>query len=127
MKRESSRYRAMPFPARIVKPINKLNSNLPSANELSGPRARKIFVIQQAIHVLQANNSRKTIRRILIFDNHPDSLGLVFGYRANRPVHPSSPQRVNPWELILALMLAMGALIGMFWPILRSSLSRTRK
>lgn len=58
------------------------------------------------------------MRNILIFDDHPDSLRLVFGRRANQHVHLSAPQRVISWELILASIVTMGALIGMFWLIL---------
>ena len=121
MKRKSSRYRAMPFSTRVAKPINKLNLSsvsFPPANEHSGVRVRKIFVIKQEIHLPQARDADKRMRRILIFDDHPDSLRLVFGPRANPHVHLSALQRVFSWELILASIVTMGALIAMFWAIL---------
>ena len=65
----------------------------------------------------QANAAGKKTRRILIFDDHPDSLRLVFGRRPNPHVYLSAP-RVISWELILASIVTIGALIGMFWPIL---------
>lgn len=119
MKRKSSRYRAMPFSTRVVKPINKLNLSsvsFPPANEHSGVRVRKIFVIKQEIHVPQARDADKRMRRILIFDDHPDSLRLVFG--SPQPTHLSASQPMISWELVLASILSTGALIGMLWPIL---------
>jgi hypothetical protein len=91
---------------------------LPSASGLPGVHARKIFVIKQELQVPQANAADTKMRCVLIFDDHPDSLRLVFGRRANPHVHLSAPQRVISWELILASIVTMGALIGMFWPIL---------
>jgi hypothetical protein len=121
MKRKSSRYRAMPFPARLVRPIENRHPNLsrlPSASRLPGVRAKKIFVIKQEIHLLQTNAAGNKIRRILIFDNHPDSLRLVFGGGANPHGDLSVPQPASSWDLILVSILTMGALIGMFWPLL---------
>ena len=57
------------------------------------------------------------MRRILIFDDHPDSLRLVFGGGANPHIDLSAPQRVSSWELVLVSILIMVALIGMFWPL----------
>jgi hypothetical protein len=111
----------MPFSVHLVRPIENSHPSLfalPSAGGLPGLRAKKIFVIKQEIRVPRANDVHKKIRSILIFDDHPDSLRLVFGPDANRHVHLSAPQRVISWELFLASILTMGALIGMFWPIL---------
>jgi hypothetical protein len=110
----------MPFPARLVRPIDNRSANLfefPSASGLPGVRAKNIFVIKQEIHLPQTNAAGNKIRRILIFDNHPASLRLVFGRRANPHIHLSAPERVISWELIFVSILIMGALIGMFWPL----------
>jgi len=90
-----------------------------------GIRAKKIFVIKRSSRPfdfrsgqpLPANAARKKIRRILIFDDHPDSLRLVFGRRVNPHAHLSAPPPANSWELILVSMLTMGALVAMFWPL----------
>jgi hypothetical protein len=74
-------------------------------------------VIKQASRLPATNTAGKQIRRILIFDDHPDSLRLVFGRRANPQIDLSMPPRTLPWELVLISMLTMGALIGMFWPL----------
>ena len=91
-------YRAMPFSARLVRPIENRHSNLfdlPSASGQPGVRAQKIFVIKQSRRLRSTNGADKTIRSILIFDNHPDSLRLVFGRRANPHIDLSAPERVD--------------------------------
>jgi hypothetical protein len=74
-------------------------------------------VIKQLRRLESTTGTHKKIRRILIFDSHPDSLRLVFGRRANPHIHLSAPERVISWELILVSILTMVALIGMFWPL----------
>jgi len=110
----------MPFSARLVRPIENRHPNLfdlPSASGQPGVRAKKIFVIKQSRRLRSTNGADKTIRSILIFDNHPDSLRLVFGRRANPHIHLFAPQPASSWELILVSILTMVALIGMFWPL----------
>jgi len=79
-------------------------------------KRRKIFVIEQTSRLPSTNNAGKKIRRILIYDNHPDSLRLVSGRAANRSL--SVPPRVGSWELLIVSSLAIAGLIGMFWPLL---------
>jgi len=67
---------------------------------------------------MPADLGRKTIRRILIFDSHPDSLRLVFGRDANPVFDTSPPQHVSSWAVPLVVMLIAVALIAMFWPLL---------
>jgi hypothetical protein len=120
MKRKSSRYRAMPFPARLVSPIAHGHPNLARlsfANGQSSPRTRKIFVIKQSRRLPATNAAGKKIQRILIFDNHPDSLRLVFGRGATPWVDLSDRQHGSSWVLVLVCVLALIALIGMFWPL----------
>ena len=74
-------------------------------------------MIKQVRRLKSTIGTRTKIRRILIFDNHPDSLDLVFGRQASPHLDLSRPPRVSPWELILVSILTMVALIGMFWPL----------
>ena len=74
-------------------------------------------MIKQVRRLESTTGTHKKIRHILIFDNHPNSLRLVFGCRASPHIHLSAPERVISWELILVSILIMGALIGMFWPL----------
>jgi hypothetical protein len=79
-------------------------------------RRRKIFVIEQTNRLPSTNAAGKKIRRILIYDNHPDSLRLVLGRGANRRL--SAPQRIGSWDFLIVTTLALAGLIGMFWPVL---------
>jgi hypothetical protein len=120
MKRKSSRYRALPFPARFVRSSNDHQpdpARLASSSGQSGLGSRRIFVIKQVRRLESTTATHKKIRRILIFDNHPDSLDLVFGRQASPHLDLSRPPRVSPWELILLSILTVVALIGMFWPL----------
>jgi hypothetical protein len=60
----------------------------------------------------------KTIRRILIFDNHPDSLRLVFGRRLNADVDPGPPQ-ITRWRyIILGLVPILTVVLATLWLLL---------
>jgi hypothetical protein len=92
----------------------------------SGIRAKKIFVVKESSRLFDSrsgqalpatNPARKRIPRILIFDDHPDSLRLVFGRRVNPRAHLSAPRPASSWELILVSLLTAGALVAMFWPL----------
>jgi hypothetical protein len=93
--------------------LAKIDNQILGESTYSG--TNRIFAI--VTPSLPADVDYKTIRRVLIFDNHPDSLRLVFGRQASPHLDPSRPPRVSPWELILVSILIMGALIGMFWPL----------
>jgi hypothetical protein len=73
-------------------------------------------MIKQTNRREATNLAGKPIQRILIFDDHPDSLRLVFGRRAN-PQIDLAMRRANSWTLILFSMVTMGAVIAMFWPL----------
>jgi hypothetical protein len=121
MKRKSYRYRAVPLMPHLVRPTIDLQPNLARSCSANGQRrgpAKKIFVIKQVSQLPATNGAAPQIQRILIFDNHPDSLHLVFGRGPNPSVDFSAPQRVSSWGLILFSILIMVALIGIFWPLL---------
>jgi hypothetical protein len=116
MKRKNYRYRALPFPAPSVRPAANRQpdpAHRASANGQRYLRPRNIFVIRQARWL----SAGKKIRRVLIFDNHPDSLRLVLGDDANPHVDLAQRQARSPWELVVASILTMTVLIGMFWPL----------
>ena len=77
-------------------------------------RDRKIFVIRQPGR-LQTNAAGKEIQHLLIFDDHPDSLRMVFGRGPNLRDDPSADERVISWELILVFILITSALVAMLW------------
>ena len=56
--------------------------------------------------------SGKTIRHIVIFDNHPDSLRLLLS-------SDLIPQRRNEFfYAVLTIVLVLAAVLGMLWPLL---------
>ena len=77
---------------------------LPDATTLG---QKRIFVVASR----PVTESEKTIRRIVIFDNHPASLRLLF----NSDLTPG--RRSELWA-VLAILLILAATIGMFWPLL---------
>jgi len=119
MKRKDFRRRPISFPERFVRHVTGPSLfRLSAASEKPRRRTRKIFVINQARRLASINGTKKKLRRILIFDDHPDSLRLVFEGGASRHDDLSVPPRATSWDLILVSILAMVALIGMFWPLL---------
>jgi hypothetical protein len=121
MKREWSHYRGTALPALFVRPSTDDQLNLARTFSLPGQRrgrARKIFIIKKTSRFRSTDGADKKIRRILIFDNHPESLRLVYGCSSNPDVDLSAPQRVSSWELIIVYLVTFVGLIGMFWPIL---------
>jgi len=116
MKRERFDYRRMELPVSFVRPDadDRLNfrRSFPPPGEHRG-QTRKIFVVKKTSRLPSTSAAGKKIRRILIFDNHPDSLRLVFG----RGLNPdrSAPQRATSWELIIVSVLSIGALISAIW------------
>jgi hypothetical protein len=121
MKWERSDYRGMALPASFARPGAEDHLNLGRAFSVTGKRrgqTRKIFVVKKISRLPSTNAAGKKIRRILIFDNHPDSLRLVFGRRPHPDVNLSGPQRASSWELIIVSIVTLAGLVGMFWPLL---------
>jgi len=80
-------------------------NRLPDATTLG---QKRIFVVAAR----PVTESGKTIRRIVIFDNHPASLRLLFSsdVRLRR--------RNEVFYAVLAIALVLAAGLGMFWPLL---------
>jgi len=54
----------------------------------------------------------KTIRHVLIFDDHPASVRLLLGS------DPAPRRRNESLYMVLAIVLVLAAGVGMFWPLL---------
>ena len=81
------------------------SDRLPDATTLG---QKRIFVVASR----PVTESGKTIRRIVIFDNHPASLRLLFsGDLMLR-------RRNDVFYAVLAIASVLGAGLGMFWPLL---------
>jgi len=120
MKRERPHYRRMALPTSFVRPSADDQLNLAQAFSATGQqrnRTRKIFVIKQTSRLPSTSGAGHKIRRILIFDNHPESLRLVFGRRPHPYVDHSRPQRISLWELLIVSILIVAGLVGMLWPV----------
>ena len=115
MKRKSFRYR----PSLPQLPFADHQPDLAGrarANGQGGLRSRRIFVIGQVRRLVSTTPAKE--RRILIFDDHPESLRLLLEHCSTPPRDLSAPEPVISWELVLASILTIGALIALFWPIL---------
>ena len=83
--------------------------------ESTYPGTNRIFAI--ATPPLPAGSGGKTIRRILIFDNHPKSLRLLYRLRPSPDVDLVAARRAGPAHLMFGLLLMLALSIGMFWPL----------
>jgi hypothetical protein len=94
--------------------------NLGRAFSESGQRVRtkRFFIVRKTSRLRSTGAVNQKIRRILIFDNHPDSLRLVFGHSLDPYANLSRPRRVGVgfWELVIASILMIAGLVGIFWP-----------
>src|ERR1700730_16996995 len=118
MKREWPRYRGIALPAQFVRPSAEDQFEYSARTGQQRRRTKKIFVIKNTTRLRSTSAADKKIRRILIFDNHPESLRLVFGHRQHRGVDLIQSKRATSWELIVVSMVTLVGLIGMFWPLL---------
>ena len=121
MKRKSFRNRVMAFPAPFARPIAGRQPNLAQSSPANGHRRqmRKIFVIKRVSWLPATHAGGRKIQRVLIFDNHPDSLRLVSGNRsADSHFHVSDPPRTTSWGGALLWILVVGLMMAMFWPLL---------
>lgn len=76
---------------------------------------KKIFAIVSP--PTPADLGDRTIRRILIFDNHPDSVRLVFGHRLDADVDFIAP-KVTTRYIIPALIPVFAIVLATLWLLL---------
>ena len=94
--------------------VSRIGSSL--LRDSTGSGSKKIFAIVAPL--MPANLGCKTIRRILIFDDHPDSLRLVSRLRVRPDVDLVAARRGHPAYLMFALLLMLALSIAMFWPLI---------
>jgi hypothetical protein len=90
---------------------------LSSANAQPGMTARRIFVVRQASRLSVNNTQSRTIRRILVFDDHPDTLRLILGDFADGSVDYAREENARWWEPFLGWALVICLLTLMFLPL----------
>jgi hypothetical protein len=81
------------------------NDSLPDATTLG---QKRIFVVASR----PVTEGKKTIRHIVIFDNHPASLRLLFSSDLKLR------RRNRVFYAVLAIALVLAAGVGMLWPLL---------
>jgi hypothetical protein len=84
--------------------------------ESNGSTRRKIFAIVALSG--PSDSSRSAVQRILIFDNHPDSLRLVFKQHPNSNVDLAAPRNTNDSHVVLGVVLILTLLFGMLWSLI---------
>jgi hypothetical protein len=67
------------------------------------------------MHLSPAGAAHKKIHRILIFDDHPESLRLIFARPVNCRAYRSVPEIAGSRNLILSGIAILTALIATFW------------
>jgi hypothetical protein len=82
---------------------------LPSGQSSIEPR--RIFVFKDEERLAGNNGPDKTVQRILIFDNHPETLHLLFGRGAGAGADPEGQESTRWWEPALCWVLAGGVLL----------------
>jgi hypothetical protein len=118
MKERSFHHRARTFKARLFKPGKDRNSfRSLSPSRPPGTRTKRIFIIKQAIQLPPTNSTAgKKVQHVLIFDDHPESLRLVFG--STTPKLDFSPlPNANSWHLVLLSILVVGLVTAVLWPL----------
>jgi hypothetical protein len=84
-------------------------SVVPPSGE-SSAEARRLFVFKGQERLAANNGPDKTVQRILIFDNHPETLRLLFMSGAGAWADPEGQESARWWEPVLGWMLAGGVL-----------------
>src|SRR6476469_9230168 len=105
MKKRSSHHRARTFNT----PLLRLPAEDRSPNSFRflrlgrrlGTGTKRFFIIKQAVQLLPTSSAgSRTVQHVLIFDDHPESLRLVFGI-ATPEIDLSRPRSVSSRHLVL--------------------------
>jgi hypothetical protein len=122
MKKRSFHHRGRTFNA----PVFRLPADDRSANPFRflsrgrrlGLGTKRFFIIKQAVQLPPTSSAgSRTVQHVLIFDDHPESLRLVFGGAAAQ-VDLSRPPGASLWYLVLLSIVIISSLIAILWPLL---------
>jgi hypothetical protein len=81
---------------------------LPALYLSQEPNRKKVFAM--LLYPRTVDNRGKAIRRILIFDNHPDTLRLLQDLDPERA-------RLSKFGVVLGWVLIIGSVLAIFWPV----------
>jgi hypothetical protein len=87
-----------------------------SLHDSKGSHRKRIFAI--VLRPIPTNVKGKTIRRIVIFDNHPDSLRIVLGSGMKFDAAEAVSGREKRMSIICGSILIAMVLGAMLWPLL---------
>jgi hypothetical protein len=110
----NSRFKPQSYPRPRWVQLAKIDNQVLDESTYSG--TKRIFAI--ASPPLPGSSGGKTIRTILIFDNHPESLRLLYRQRSSRDVDLVATRRAHPVYLVFALLLMLALSVAMFWPLI---------
>jgi hypothetical protein len=80
--------------------------------------SRKLFIVKRTSRLTETNGPVRTVRHILVFDDHPDSLRLILGPSASPQPFPGSGGRDILWDFILPGITILAGVIAMLWLLL---------
>src|SRR3977135_1120254 len=114
MKKRSSHHRARTFNAPLLRlPAEDRSPNsfrFLSLDRKLGTGRKRFFIIKQAMQLPPTDSAgSRTVQHVLIFDDHPESLRLVFG-RATPEIDLSRTPRASSRHLVFLSILLMGLL-----------------
>jgi hypothetical protein len=90
--------------------------DLGSVREAAGSSQKRIFAIVS--RPIPSDVKGKTIRRILLFDNHPDSLRLIFETGVDSESDAAAWRRERRTSVICGSILIAMVVAAMLWPLL---------
>jgi hypothetical protein len=92
-----------------------LNST-PSRGQV-GVGKKRVFVFRKTSFLPTTKGQGKRIQRILIFDDHPDSLRLILGPPVKWTIRRVIRERASTRHFLLPGLVIIGALLAMVWPL----------
>jgi hypothetical protein len=110
----TSRFRPQNYPRPRWVQLAKIDNQV--LGESTDPGTNRIFAI--VTRRQPAGSDGKTIRSILIFDNHPESLRLLRRRRPSPDVDLVAARRAGPAHLMFGLLLMLTLSFAMFWPLI---------
>jgi hypothetical protein len=119
MKKRSFHHRARTFNAPVLTlPAEDRSANpfrFLSRGRRLGTGTKRFFIIKQAVQLPPTSSAgSRTVQHVLIFDDHPESLRLVFGSTTPEIDLPRTPS-VNSRHLVLLSILLVSLLTAVLW------------
>jgi hypothetical protein len=79
-------------------------------------RGRRFFALVSRAEASSLDSNQ--LRRVLIFDDHPDSLRLLFARRLASELPVTSPDRWRALHVLLVVSLLCVLLAAVVWPLI---------